>query len=178
LDWVGVSTPTIPEIDLSSATQSLRVISELVMTATRNTAARANRTMSLVRRSSGCSRLPATATSRPSTRIRSTYPGECDLERRWSPQRRIGAVLLDVLDAADGDAELFEVILAAVAFHQVRVESGPGRVESVVTPDLGEASAGGLPVLSATAEFLIKGVALLGISVWTRADALGAIRER
>ena len=35
----GVSTPTIPEIDFSSATHSLRVISELVMTTARNTVA-------------------------------------------------------------------------------------------------------------------------------------------
>ncbi len=39
LDWVGVSTPTMPDIDFSSATQSLRVISELVMTAARTTVA-------------------------------------------------------------------------------------------------------------------------------------------
>jgi reactive chlorine resistance protein C len=43
------------------------------------------------------------------------------------------------------------------------------------TPGIGEASAGGFPVLSATGEFLIKDVALLGISVWTLADALRAI---
>jgi uncharacterized membrane protein YkgB len=39
-----------------------------------------------------------------------------------------------------------------------------------------EASAGGFPALSITGEFLIKDVALLGISVWTLADALAAIR--
>ena len=44
------------------------------------------------------------------------------------------------------------------------------------TPGVGEASAGGFPVLSATGEFLIKDVALLGLSVWTLADALAAAR--
>lgn len=40
------------------------------------------------------------------------------------------------------------------------------------TPGVFEASAGGFPVLSATGQFLIKDVALLGISAWTLADAL------
>jgi uncharacterized membrane protein YkgB len=44
------------------------------------------------------------------------------------------------------------------------------------TPGVGEASAGGFPVLSMTGEFLIKDVALLGIAVWTLADALNAAR--
>jgi reactive chlorine resistance protein C len=42
------------------------------------------------------------------------------------------------------------------------------------TPGIGEESAGGFPVLSMTGEFLIKDVALLGIAVWTLADALNA----
>ena len=58
----------MPEIDFSSDTQSYRVISELVMTAARNSAASASRMMSLVRRVNGCSKLPETVTSRPSTR--------------------------------------------------------------------------------------------------------------
>ena len=44
------------------------------------------------------------------------------------------------------------------------------------TPGIGEESAGGFPVLSMTGEFLIKDVALLGIAVWTLADALNAAR--
>ena len=44
------------------------------------------------------------------------------------------------------------------------------------TPGVGEASAGGFPILSATGEFLIKDVALLGLSLWTLADALAAAR--
>lgn len=48
----------------------------------------------------------------------------------------------------------------------------------VTTPGVGEASAGGFPVLSSTGQFLIKDVALIGISVWTLADALAASRGR
>ena len=46
------------------------------------------------------------------------------------------------------------------------------------TPGVGEASAGGFPVLSSTGQFLIKDVALIGISLWTLADALSAARRR
>ena len=45
------------------------------------------------------------------------------------------------------------------------------------TPGVGEESAGGFPLLSMTGEFLIKDVALLGIAVWTLADALNAARR-
>jgi uncharacterized membrane protein YkgB len=40
------------------------------------------------------------------------------------------------------------------------------------TPGVGEASAGGFPLLSMVGAFLIKDVALLGIAVWTLGDAL------
>jgi reactive chlorine resistance protein C len=40
------------------------------------------------------------------------------------------------------------------------------------TPGVTEAAAGGFPQLSATGGFLIKDVALLGVSVWTLADAI------
>ena len=46
------------------------------------------------------------------------------------------------------------------------------------TPGVGEASAGGFPVLSSTGQFLIKDIALLGLSAWTLADALQAARAR
>lgn len=48
----------------------------------------------------------------------------------------------------------------------------------VTTPGVGEASAGGFPVLSSTGQFLIKDVALIGISLWTLADALAASHGR
>ena len=44
----------------------------------------------------------------------------------------------------------------------------------VTTPGVGEDAAGGFPLLSMTGQFLVKDVALLGISVWTLADALRA----
>ncbi len=40
------------------------------------------------------------------------------------------------------------------------------------TPGIGEAAAGGFPLLSMTGQFLIKDAALLGIAVWTLGDAL------
>lgn len=42
------------------------------------------------------------------------------------------------------------------------------------TPGIGEASAGGFPLLSTTGQFLIKDVVLVGVSAWTLADALAA----
>jgi uncharacterized membrane protein YkgB len=44
------------------------------------------------------------------------------------------------------------------------------------TPGVFEASAGGFPILSSSGQFLIKDAALLGVSVWTLADALRATR--
>ena len=44
------------------------------------------------------------------------------------------------------------------------------------TPGVGEDAAGGFPLLSMTGQFLVKDVALLGIAVWTLADALRAAR--
>src|SRR6476469_6467414 len=66
-------------MDFSSATHSLRVMSELVITAARNTAARASRRMSLVRRVSGCSKLPETVICRTSTRM---VPASLPVARR------------------------------------------------------------------------------------------------
>ena len=45
------------------------------------------------------------------------------------------------------------------------------------TPGVFEASVGGFPLLSMTGGFLIKDVALLGISAWTLTDALRATRS-
>ena len=45
------------------------------------------------------------------------------------------------------------------------------------TPGVTEASAGGFPALSVSGGFLIKDVALLGVSVWTLADAVRAVRR-
>jgi uncharacterized membrane protein YkgB len=48
----------------------------------------------------------------------------------------------------------------------------------VTTPGIGEESAGGFPVLSATGQFLVKDIALLGLSLWLLADALDAARRQ
>jgi uncharacterized membrane protein YkgB len=48
----------------------------------------------------------------------------------------------------------------------------------VTTPGVGEASAGGFPILSADGEFLMKDIANLGLAVWLLADAIDATRRR
>jgi reactive chlorine resistance protein C len=48
----------------------------------------------------------------------------------------------------------------------------------LTTPGIGEASAGGFPVLSATGEFLMKDIALLGLSVWALTDSLDMVAGR
>jgi reactive chlorine resistance protein C len=48
----------------------------------------------------------------------------------------------------------------------------------VTTPGIGEASAGGFPVLSANGQFLVKDIALLGLSLWLLADAIDASRRQ
>ena len=68
------------EMDFSSSSHRVRVISELVITTPRNAPDSTTRRMSLVRRVGGCSKLPETVTSRPST---------CMLQRsRLSAARR------------------------------------------------------------------------------------------
>jgi uncharacterized membrane protein YkgB len=48
----------------------------------------------------------------------------------------------------------------------------------LTTPGIGEASAGGFPVLSATGEFLMKDIALLGLSIWALTDSLDMVARR
>jgi uncharacterized membrane protein YkgB len=48
----------------------------------------------------------------------------------------------------------------------------------MTTPEVSEASAGGFPILSANGQFLMKDIALLGISLWLLADAIEATRKR
>jgi uncharacterized membrane protein YkgB len=48
----------------------------------------------------------------------------------------------------------------------------------ITTPGIGEASAGGLPVLSANGQFLMKDIALLGLALWLLADATDAARKQ
>lgn len=46
------------------------------------------------------------------------------------------------------------------------------------TPDISEASAGGFPVLSANGQFIMKDIALLGLSLFLLADSIDATRSR
>ena len=48
----------------------------------------------------------------------------------------------------------------------------------VTTPGVGEASAGGFPILSADGEFLMKDIALIGLALWLLADAIDATRRQ
>ena len=48
----------------------------------------------------------------------------------------------------------------------------------ITTPGVGEASAGGFPVLSADGEFLMKDIALVGLALWLLADAIDATRSQ
>jgi reactive chlorine resistance protein C len=48
----------------------------------------------------------------------------------------------------------------------------------ITTPGVGEASAGGFPVLSADGEFLMKDIANLGLALWLLADAIEATRKQ
>jgi uncharacterized membrane protein YkgB len=48
----------------------------------------------------------------------------------------------------------------------------------ITTPGVGEASAGGFPVLSADGEFLMKDIANVGLALWLLADAIDATRRQ
>jgi uncharacterized membrane protein YkgB len=48
----------------------------------------------------------------------------------------------------------------------------------ITTPGVWEPSAGGFPAVSVTGQFLIKDLALLGISVWTLGDGWNASERR
>jgi len=48
----------------------------------------------------------------------------------------------------------------------------------ITTPGVSQASAGGFPFLSMTGQFLIKDIVLLGVSIFTLADAMEAIAHR
>jgi reactive chlorine resistance protein C len=46
------------------------------------------------------------------------------------------------------------------------------------TPGIGETTAGGFPVLSANGQFLVKDIALLGLSLWLLAEAIDAAHKQ
>ncbi len=45
----------------------------------------------------------------------------------------------------------------------------------LTTPGVSEPAGGGFPALSLTGEFLLKDIPLLGLSLWTLADAIRAV---
>ena len=46
------------------------------------------------------------------------------------------------------------------------------------TPGIGELAGGGFPALSVIGEFLLKDIPLLGLSFWTLADSIRAVKLR
>jgi uncharacterized membrane protein YkgB len=84
-----------------------------------------------------------------------------------------------------GTAELITAVLLAVKPWSPKLSILGGALAvafflgtlsfMISTPGIGEASAGGFPVLSATGEFLMKDIALLGLSTWLLADSLDTV---
>ncbi len=87
-----------------------------------------------------------------------------------------------------GPAELITAVLLAVKpwFPKASVLGGIMACGFFVTtlstmfttPDVAEASAGGFPVLSANGQFLMKDIALLGLSIFLLTDAFDAVRSQ
>src|SRR6185312_4337596 len=110
-------------MDLSSATHLLRVTTDPAITTARNSAARPTRRMSLVRRVSGCSKLPETVMSRPSTRIFQRSPG----------QRRSAQRLADTLTTFGSDESRLNPRRLLASVHD-GVDGFPGAVEPRADP--------------------------------------------
>jgi uncharacterized membrane protein YkgB len=95
---------------------------------------------------------------------------------------------IDAFGRLNGSIELIVAVLLAVKpwFPKASVVGGlfaclffvTTLSFMVTTPGVGEASAGGFPVLSADGEFLMKDIANLGLAVWLLADAIEATRRR
>ncbi|MDT5278535.1 MAG: hypothetical protein QOG95_5467 [Mycobacterium sp.] len=93
-------------------------------------------------------------------------------------------VSVDTFSQLVGVVELITAVLLALYPWSRRASALGGALATlfflgtlsflITTPGIGEASAGGFPVLSATGEFLIKDFGLLGLSVWLLADSLVA----
>jgi uncharacterized membrane protein YkgB len=96
-------------------------------------------------------------------------------------------VSIDTFSQLVGVAELTTAVLLALYPWSRRASALGGALATlfflgtlsfmITTPGIGEASAGGFPVLSATGEFLIKDLGLLGLSVWLLADSLITTRS-
>ncbi|OBI80825.1 YkgB family protein [Mycobacterium sp. 1245805.9] len=98
------------------------------------------------------------------------------------------AMSIDTFGLVNGSLELITAALLAVKpwFPKASVVGGifaclffvTTLSFMITTPGVGEASAGGFPVLSADGEFLMKDIALFGLALWLLADAVDATRER
>ncbi|MFZ1162092.1 YkgB family protein [Mycobacterium sp.] len=95
---------------------------------------------------------------------------------------------IDAFGRLNGSIELIVAALLAVKpwFPKASVVGGifaslffvNTLIFMITTPGVGEASAGGFPVLSADGEFLMKDIANLGLALWLLADAIDATRRR
>jgi uncharacterized membrane protein YkgB len=95
---------------------------------------------------------------------------------------------IDAFGRVNGSIELITAALLAVRPWFPKVSVVGGLFASlffvvtlsfmISTPGVGEASAGGFPVLSADGEFLMKDIALLGLSLWLLAESAEAVRRQ
>jgi uncharacterized membrane protein YkgB len=97
-------------------------------------------------------------------------------------------VSIDAFGRLNGSIELITAALLAVRpwFPRVSVVGGVFATLffvvtlsfMITTPGVGEASAGGFPVLSADGEFLMKDIANVGLALWLLADSIDATRRQ
>lgn len=95
---------------------------------------------------------------------------------------------IDAFGRLNGSVELITAALLAVKPWFPKASVVGGALASlffvttlsfmITTPGVGEASAGGFPILSADGEFLMKDIALIGLALWLLADAIDATRGR
>jgi uncharacterized membrane protein YkgB len=95
---------------------------------------------------------------------------------------------IDAFGRLNGSVELITAALLAVKPWWPKASVVGGIIASlffvttlsfmVTTPGVGEASAGGFPVLSADGEFLMKDIALIGLALWLLVDAIYATRKQ
>ncbi|OMC24399.1 hypothetical protein A5739_13090 [Mycobacterium colombiense] len=97
-------------------------------------------------------------------------------------------ISIDAFGRLNGSIELITAALLAVKPWFPRASVVGGAFASlffvttlsfmITTPGVGEASAGGFPVLSADGEFLMKDIALFGLALWLLVDAIDATRRQ
>src|SRR3954447_23230180 len=95
---------------------------------------------------------------------------------------------IDAFGRLNGSVELITAALLAVKPWFPKASVVGGIIASlffvttlsfmITTPGVGEASAGGFPVLSADGEFLMKDIALIGLALWLLVAAIDAPRKQ